>query len=248
MLETKPADVATNAPAIPTAYRPRLRAGFALYCGALVLALLFLFGINGIAMIASSSNVEWYKTHDAQLKIVRTVVDCTVQAIMIPALVLLYLAPNGQRWRFSSTTLLAMAGVDLAILGLHIAGAEAALLTVADRIGEALCWVELWMIAVLAAEAAELLERPDIIHQTEMVGRLITWGGFLWLADLIWSFDSKQTADTATQAAPEGFSLILQVGVFVFQLFVMGRTAIYCGWLAADFSSAQDQRPPGKPA
>jgi hypothetical protein len=148
----------------------------------------------------------------------------------------------------ASTITLVLLGVDLAVVCFDIFGTDAAMLELTRNFGLTLNWVVLWMIAVLAAEAAESMERPDITYQTEVTGRLIIWGGAAWLAYLIWSFEPKQLEKQATDAAVDVFSIVLFYASWAMQIFSCGRTVLFCGGLAAALSPTQDPTPPGQTA
>lgn len=246
MTKIEPAPVTVAVPALPTEHRARVRMGFALCCAGLALAMLSMLGVIGAEMFAASSGVNLWKTYDPQMKLVGVVSEVAVNSLLIAGLVCLYLVTIAQRWRLASTLLLAMLGVDVAILCLRVAGGDAAMLALAGQFGVTLGWVELWMIAVLAAEAAESLGRADLTYQTEVAGRLIIWGGFSWLAYLIWSFDLKQLGNPSADAASDEFAIILGYCASILRLFALCRTVMFCGGLASALSPTQPPPPPGQ--
>lgn len=247
MSESNQAQVTTIAPSIPAEHRSKLRVGFALCSGAFALALVFVVVSFGAVQVASSSDVHFGETHDFELKLAGNVASAAVDALLIAGLVYLYRARNGQRWRMASTITLALLGVDLAIVCFDIFGTDPAMIELTRDLGLMLTWVVLWMIAILAAEAAESMARPDITYQTEVTGRVIVWGGVAWLAYMIWSFDPKQLGKQANDAALDEFSMVLFYAAWGLQLFSYGRTMLFCGGLAAALSPTPDQTPPGQP-
>lgn len=247
MSESDQVQVKTSLPTVLAEHRTRLRAGFSLCCAAFALALMSMIGTYGAELIASSTGVKLREDYDPQMKLVATICEIAIDGLLIAGLVCLYLAPNGHRWRVASTALLTMVGVDVAILCFRLTGGDAATLALAEQIGMLLGWVELWLIAVLGAEAAEALERPDLTNQTEAVGRLIIWGGATWMAFMIWSFDFKQLREPTANAAPDYFAIILSFSALALSLFALSRTMLVCGGLAAALSPTPHQTPPGQP-
>jgi hypothetical protein len=200
----------------------------------------------GAVQLASSSDAQFGKTHDFELKLAGNIAGAAIDALLIAGLVCLYRIPSGQRWRMASTITLALLGVDVAIVCFDIFGTDAAMMELTRNLGLTLNWVVLWLIAILAAESAETLVRPDITCQTEVTGRLVVCGGAVWLAYLIWSFDLKGLGKPATEAALDYFSVVLFYASWALQLFSLGRTMYFCGGLVAALSPTQDQTPPGQ--
>lgn len=225
--------------------RTKLRLGFALCCAALALAAVALLGSLSAQLFASSTETDVF---DARVRQIAWVLEIVFEAVFIPGLLCLYVASNGVRWRRTTTLLLAVAGVGLTIIGVQIAGSQPEVAALANRVGEALGWVGLWMVAVLAAEAAESLERPDITYQTEVVGRVVVWGGFVWLAWLIWTFQPSPGAEPSAKSERLDIAMLLKTAVAMLVVFAVVRTALCCCGLAVAYSTAGDQRPPAEPA
>ena len=246
MSEPDQATVTTSAPPLTAAHRTKLRVGFTLCSSAFALSLAFVVVSFGAVQLASSSDAKFGETHDFELKLAGNVAGAAIDALLIAGLACLYRTRSGSRWRMVSTITLALLGVDVTIVCFDIFGTDAAVMELTRNLGLTLNWVVLWLIAVLAAETAETMERPDITHQTEVTGRLIIWGGVAWLAYLIWSFDPKVLGKLATEAALDDFSVVLFYASWALQLFALGRTMFFCGGLAAALSPTSDQTPPAQ--
>ncbi len=243
MSESEPVRAEISVPVMPAEYRAKVRIGFALCCAALALAMLYILGVSGAELISDETGVSVLKNYDSQMKLVGVVSEVSVDSLLIAGLVCLYLVPLGQRWRLASSLLLAMLGVDVAILCLHVAGGDPVMLALTEQLGLTLGWVELWVLAVLAADAAESIERPDITYQTEIAGRLIIWGGFIWLAFMIWTFDLKRLGEPSAAATADEFAIILGYGALILRLFACARTVMICGGLAGALASSRPQSP-----
>jgi hypothetical protein len=250
MSESDPVQVNTSVPAVPTEHRQKLRIGFALCSGAFALAVAYVLISLGAAQLASSSDTHFSETHDSKLELAGNLAGTAVDALLIAGLACLYVSRNDQRWRLVSTVALALLGVDVAIVCFDAFGTDPAMLELTRDFGLTLNWVVLWVIAILAAEAAESIGRADIIYQTEVTGRLIIWGGVGWLAYLIWSFDPARLGKPVEESAPAEFSVMILIAAQILQLFAVGRTILFCGGLAAALSPTQEQdkTPPGHTA
>jgi hypothetical protein len=245
-LDPEQPQVTPNVSALPAEHRSKLRVGFARCSAAFALALVFNVVNFGAVQIASSSDANFRETHVFELKLAANAASTAIDALLIAGLTCLYLARIGQRWRLVNTITLALLGVDLAIVCFDVFGTDAVMMELTRNVGLSLKWVVLWLIAVLAAEAAESIERPDVIYQTEVTGRVIVWGAVTWLAYLIWSFNPKMLDAQPNDSAILEFALVVYFAAVGLQLFAYGRTALFCGGLATALSPNQDQAPPGQ--
>ena len=224
------------------------RAGFILCCSGFALNLLAMLGFLILQFSALPSGDETRTTLSPEAKLVTKVAAAVINTLLIAGIVCLYRAPAGLRWRRASAWLLAMLGMDVSILCFRWFAGDSSTLTMVEQLGEMLGWIELWLVAVLAAEAAELIERPDLTYQTEVAGRLILWGGAVWMAFVIWIFDPSQPTEPVQESAPDEFGAVLGVTSLVMMLLALGRTITFCGGLVAALSPVQEQPPPGQPA
>jgi hypothetical protein len=225
-------------PDVATAFRRRIRTGFALCAAALGAALVYLVAtITGLLAVTSSGTNLELKT-SAAWKLSGLAVEGLTTAILIAGLVLLYRVPYGPRWRWAGTLLLAMCGADVALFSLRASGGDAKALALASLLGYALSWVELWMLAVLAAEAAEAAERPEITYQTEIVGKLVIWGGFAWLLATVWSFDPARLGDTSMPSPPDQFIVVVDSAAFVLLVMALARTLRCCVGVVSAYAPA----------
>ncbi len=248
MSETAPDQLTVLLPDVPAEHRKKLRIGFMLCCAALALALFALLGTFGAGMFALISGVNLEKEFELKVKLVRSVSDAVFDALFVGGVVSLYLAPTGPRWRWVSSALLLMVGMDVAFLCLRIADAGPAVLALTELIGNGLGWAELWLLAILAADAAEALLRSDITYQTEVAGRLIVVGAVAWLAFVIWTFDPTTFVEPAANPRPDEFAVILGYSMIVMQLFALGRSVLFCGGLASALGHPVEPPPSGQAA
>ena len=235
-------------PAVPSEHRKKLRIGFMLCSAAFALALFELLGTYGAILVASANGVNLQKEFELQMKLVREVSDGVYNALFIAGLINLYVAPTGPRWRWAGTALLGMVGMDVSFQCLRIAGSGPAVLAVVELIGGGLNWAELWLIAILAAEAAETLLRSDLTYQTEVAGRMIVAGAVAWLAFVIWTFDVQTFAEPAANQHSDDFAGVLLAGMVVIQLFVLARSMLFCGGLATALAHPIEPPPTGQAA
>jgi hypothetical protein len=163
-------------------------------------------------------------------KLSGVVIEGLTASLLVAGLVLFYRVPYGGRWRWACLLLLGMCGVDVAFLSFRAAGGDPKLVALTAILGMAIGWVELWMLAVLGAEAAEAAERPDVTHQTEVVGKLVIWGAFAWLLAIVWSFDAGQLGgeSSATPPPQDVFMVIVSNASLVLHIMVLARTIQYC--------------------
>ena len=233
-------------PAVPAMHRAKVRLGFGLCCAGLAVALVAELGTLIAPLFVAPSGMEWLQKDQPQMTLAHTVLGVIVEIALVVGWFSLYLVPHAQRWRQTCTWLLLLAGCDFVMLSAQLLSSDKSLVASAELIGSALGWVEMWMIAVLAAEAAESAERPDITNQTEVTGRLIIWGGFLWLAAQIWLFDPNQWP--AAEPEPNSFGSLLGIAAVVMSLFVWIRGVLFCAGLAVAYSSTGDPSQPEAPA
>jgi hypothetical protein len=236
------------APLPPEACRKRMRGGFALCATALSLAAINSFVPLVLQIVMPPTDADAL----ARLTDTSQWLEMTAQVIIELALaggfVCFYLARRAGAWRRVCYWSLAMVGADFVAIGLVHVGNDRSAATVAWNLAAMLGWVELWMIAVLAAEAAEMLDRYDVVHQTEVAGRLILCGGFAWLGMLIWSFEVDAAGAKRPDPSPGELSVfdLLGLTVALVNLFVLFRAAIFCGRLAVECGAA-DTDPEPKP-
>jgi hypothetical protein len=242
-----PEELQIETPAVPVEHRAKVRSGFGLCFAGLAMAMFGAIGIHFAPFFFASLGPEWLESHVMQFKFAARVWAVVVQCVLVAGWVLLYLVPHGQRWRQAATCLLAMGGIDLVMLSLQIFSDDPIRIAVADVIGMTLGWVELWMIAVLGAEAAESAGRSDITYQTEVAGKLIVWSGFVWLAELIWTFDPNKWP-WPDEINTESFGYLLGIVAVLLYLFVLIRTVMFCGGLASEYASTGDTSEPGASA
>ena len=237
-------DLESTPPDVPAAFRPRLRLGFGLCCATLALAIVVSLGVQLVPAVSGTVGSDALRDESASVKWGITVTDFVLEAVLVFSWVCLYTAPIGLRWRSTSAVLLAMGGADLVMMIMKIAGTDPFAHAVAERLGMALGWVELWMIAVLAADTAEATERSDITHQTEVTGQFILWGGAAWLAAEVWQFNPDQWLQSSANATPDSFAFVLVTAYAFLQIISLARTAIFCGQLAAALSPDAELPPP----
>lgn len=223
-------------------HRKRLFWGFAFCAGSLALVLVLLLILSAWTLATArpiDAADEPPASPTRERKLAMFVADLVVQSLFIVGLVCLYLVPQNLRWRRALTLLLAMCGVDLAILGVQFSSSEPHV--VADRIAVGLGWIELWMLAVAAAMAAESIERSDLTYQTEVAGRLVLWGGFAWLAGQAWSLDLTGAAQDAEGTQTSEFALLLDFVAIVLRVFAMLRVTYCCVQLAREYRGTSDR-------
>jgi hypothetical protein len=248
MSESDQSRAVVDVSAVPSDHRAWMRVGFALCSAACALALGFLLVSFGAAQLASSAESEVLETQDANFKLASHVASAAIDALLIAGVACLYAARNSARWRRVSAAALVLLGMDVAVVSYGVVGADQAALELIMNLGMTLNWGVFWMLATLAADAAESIERPDITHQTEATGRLIICGAVAWLAYLIWSFDPAMLGADGKRVAVDQFSLVLWFAALILQLFSLGRIMFFGGSLAAALSSNQDAAPPVQPA
>ncbi|GEM_PF-5799540 len=235
-------------PLLPEWRRKRMRAGFALAAIALSLAAMNSFVPLVLQIVMPPTDT------DALARLAETSrwFEATAQIVIELALgggfVCLYLTGRPGSWRRVCYWSLAMVGADFVTIGVVHVGDDPASAAVAWNLAAMLGWIEMWMIAVLAAQAAELLDRYDIVHQTEVAGRLIVCGGFAWLGMLVWSFDVDVAGGRPPAPSHDEPSVLGLLGVTValVNLFVLCRAALFCGRLAVE-CGATDAGPAPKP-
>jgi hypothetical protein len=242
MSEMDQVEISPSTPHGVPAYRRRIRVGFALFAAALGTALVYLVASRVVMLIASPPGAEL--DDQSAWNLWSMVVDGITSALLLAGVVTLHRVPLGERSRWATTILLAMCGADIAFMGLRAAGTDSKVVALCEILGLALGWVELWMIAVIAAEAAESADRLDLIHQTEVVGNLVIWGGFTWLLFTIWSFDIDRLNDSPARVAPDGLTTYLGFGSTVLLLIAMARTAMYCMGLVSTYAPVSNEPSP----
>jgi hypothetical protein len=207
-----------------------------------VLAFVVLSGAAVLLGNPSGTNLEGDAAADLNTWLL--VVDGLTSGLLLAGVVSLYRVPYGPRWRWASALLLVMSGADVAFLSLRAAGTDSKVLAISGMLGAALGWVELWMLAVLSAEAAEAAERPDLTHQTEVVGKLVIWGAFAWLLSVIWSFDLEQFGDASARMPQDLFTMILTSTAMLLHLIVMARATMCCMGLVGAYGPVYDEVQP----
>jgi hypothetical protein len=202
----------------------------------------------GAAGFVSTSDPQFLETQGAQFKLAGHVASAAIDALLIAGVACLYAARNGPRWRRISTIALVLLGVDVAVISYGVFGPDPAAVELVIDLGMLLTWGVFWMLATLAAEAAESIERPEITHQTEVTGRLIIAGAVAWLAYLIWSFDPAMLGAEGEAASLDHFSLVLWYSALILQLFSLVRIMLFGGGLASALSTDQGGAPPSQTA
>ncbi len=238
----------TSPPAVPAEFRPRLRLGFGLCCVGLTLAVCLELGAQLVPALAAAPGGDASKLDSPPVNFGLALTHLALQAVLVAGWVCLYIAPVGSRWRATSMALLAMGGADVAMMIMNLAGADPFAVAVARRLGMALVWIELWLIAVLAADAAEAVERSDITYQTEITGLVIVFGAFAWLGAEIWGFNPVEWSQPSAAATPDTIGFVLIVATMILSVVVFVRTAVFSGQLAAALSPGGNELPPSDAA
>jgi hypothetical protein len=231
------------APVLPAGarqFRRRIRIGFALFALATGLVLAYEVALVLAALPGLYSDTSRVSDAAQTIGVSTMIVDGIDLSLLVAALVLLYGVPYGQRWRGTSTILLGVVGAEIAFLSLRVAGGMGTALAVVNELGMALCWVELWMIAVLAAEAAEAAKRPELTFQTEVAGRWIIGGGSAWLLSAIWSFDPSQFSDSSANLPQDPLTVLFTQATLVLQLFALVRITSICIGLVNAYVLSQE--------
>jgi hypothetical protein len=228
---------------ITGATRRRIRIGFGLCGVALGVVLSYVVLSGAVLLIANPTGVEFedQATGNGPWSLAAEAVAST---LLLAGVVVLYPVPLGSRARWAAVLLLAMSGADMAFLALRAVGGDARTLVLSELLGFALGWIELWMIAVISAEAAEIIERPDLTYQTEVVGNLVIWGAFAWLLFMAWTFDIAQLSDPiAGRPSTDGFAGLLLFATMVLNLVVIARTSLFCIGLVNAYAPTSDRIP-----
>jgi hypothetical protein len=205
---------------VARAFRRRIRIGFGLCTMA--------FGVILAELVATLARADLETEQVASLDIAGMVLDGLTIGLLVAGVALLYAVPFGQRWRTASTTFLITCGMDAAFLGLRISQGNSAVSGVLALVSMMLTWVELWMLAVMCAEAAESAERQDITYQTEVIGGFVIWGAFAWALMIAWTFDPKQLTEGTPRSPPDSIALVVSLAAQILQLVVLARLTMCC--------------------
>lgn len=255
MPDPESSNVIVESPLVRPMQRARWRTGFALCAASLGATMLAIVAQFSIAALAGAPGHESVRESLPRVDRVALGVGFALEALLVAGLVNLYTAPIGDRWRRTGMIVLGACGADLALVALELLGTNAEARDAAAFLSGLLTWVELWMLAVLAADAALALERLDLVYQTEVVGRLIVWGGFVWLASCVWTVGPKPAPVEAAAPMALDLNMILRTASYALLLFVLVRSMWFCASLAVECGTQRGatsppdatQLPPGGP-